>query len=93
MARTQTMVQLSDELLGSLDREAARVGCSRSALIREAVEARLATSRETDAIRTYVEGYQRLPQHESPDLSDGESRRRDVAHRLDAEEEAAGLSW
>jgi Ribbon-helix-helix protein, copG family len=90
MARTQTMVQLSDDLLTSLDREAARIGCSRSALIRQAVEARLAASSEADATRTYVEGYRRSPQHDS---SEDERRRHDVARRLDAEEDEAGLSW
>ena len=33
MARTQTMVQLSDDLLADLDREAARKGVSRSAQV------------------------------------------------------------
>ena len=35
MARTQTMVQLNEDLLDVLDRAAARRGASRSLLIRE----------------------------------------------------------
>ncbi len=38
VARTQTLVQLNDELLGLLDERAARERRSRSALIREALE-------------------------------------------------------
>jgi predicted transcriptional regulator len=38
MGRVQTMVQLTDELVERLDREAARRGVSRSALIRSALE-------------------------------------------------------
>lgn len=37
LARTQTMVQLSDELVAALDDEAERRNMSRSALIRQAV--------------------------------------------------------
>src|SRR5690242_3122882 len=42
MARTQTLVQLSDDLLERLDRLRDRAGRSRSELIREAVEQYLA---------------------------------------------------
>jgi predicted transcriptional regulator len=56
------MVQLSEELVSQLDQHAARQGKSRSALIREAIEAYLAadTEREIDAL--IVEGYRRIPQ-------------------------------
>ena len=92
MARTQTMVQLSEDLLSSLDEEAARLGCSRSALIREAIVARLAVLREDEKVRAYVEGYRRHPQSDDF-LGEAARRTAEVARRLDDEEAAAGLSW
>ncbi len=62
MARTQTLVQLSDELLAQLDARAAREGRNRSAIIREALDAYLAADRETEIDRLIVEGYTRQPQ-------------------------------
>jgi len=62
MARTQTMVQLSEDLVRRLDAEAEREGVSRSSLIRQAVEARLASSREEALSRRIVEGYRSSPQ-------------------------------
>lgn len=62
MARTQTLVQLSDELLAQLDARAAREGRSRSDLIREALAAYLAADRQADIDRLIVEGYTRYPQ-------------------------------
>ncbi|MGH9035673.1 MAG: CopG family transcriptional regulator, partial [Acidimicrobiia bacterium] len=55
MARTQTMVQLSDELIGLVDAEAARRGVSRSALIREAIAEHLAASHQVVITRQIVE--------------------------------------
>lgn len=62
MARVQTMVQLSDSLVQQLDAEAAAQGISRSALIREVIEAGLAESRDAALSRRIVEGYTRVPQ-------------------------------
>jgi len=90
MARTQTMVQLSDELVRLLDEEAARRGLSRSALIREAVEAHLASS----VGHAVADGYRRIPpatpdEWGAPgDVADASAR--ELLHRLDAEERAAG---
>ncbi|MGH8909095.1 MAG: ribbon-helix-helix protein, CopG family [Egibacteraceae bacterium] len=54
MARTQTLVQLTDELIELLDARASRQGVSRSQVVREAVEAHL---RRSEAIgRAIVEG-------------------------------------
>jgi metal-responsive CopG/Arc/MetJ family transcriptional regulator len=92
MARTQTMVQLNEELLTSLDAEAARLGCSRSALIRDAIVARLAALRHDTKVKAYVEGYRRHPQSDEF-LLEAERRTTEVARRLDDEEAAAGLSW
>jgi metal-responsive CopG/Arc/MetJ family transcriptional regulator len=61
MARTQTIVQLSDELLAELDTRRAREGRSRSDLIREAIEAYLADDRDAAIDRAIVEGYTRIP--------------------------------
>ena len=61
MARTQTLVQLSDELLRRLDSYRAREGRSRSEVIREAIEHYLATDHETEIDRRLVEAYTRQP--------------------------------
>lgn len=64
MARTQTLVQLSDELLSQLDARVAREGRSRSELIREAVAGYLAADRAADIDRLIVEAYTRRPQED-----------------------------
>lgn len=56
------MVQLNQELLDLLDRRAAHAGVSRSSLIREAIEAFLASDREAAIDRRIVDGYMRMPQ-------------------------------
>lgn len=61
MARTQTLVQLSDELLAELDARVAREGRSRSQLIREAIAGYLTEDPEADIDRRIVEGYTRQP--------------------------------
>ena len=61
MARTQTLVQLSHELLDQLDRHRERDGRSRSAVIREAIERYLARDREAEIDRLIVEGYRQMP--------------------------------
>lgn len=62
MGRTQTLVQLSDELLRRLDERAAREGRSRSALIRDAIEAYLADEARDEISRQIVAGYERIPE-------------------------------
>jgi metal-responsive CopG/Arc/MetJ family transcriptional regulator len=62
VARTQTLVQLSDELLAQLDARAAREGRNRSDLIREALAGYLASDREAEIDRLIVESYTREPQ-------------------------------
>jgi metal-responsive CopG/Arc/MetJ family transcriptional regulator len=64
MARTQTLVQLSDELLAQLDERVAREGRSRSELIREAVAGYLGGDREADIDRRIVDAYARRPQED-----------------------------
>jgi len=64
IARKQTLVQLSDELIEQLDNEASRRGISRSALIREAVTQQMRAANEEELVRQYVEGYRRFPQTE-----------------------------
>jgi metal-responsive CopG/Arc/MetJ family transcriptional regulator len=92
MARTQTMVQLSEQLIEQLDAEASARGCSRSALIREAVEAHLRSSTEEQKLHDYVKGYRLQPQTESEGLPD-DIAHREMAKALDREEEDAGFSW
>lgn len=61
MTRTQTLVQLSEELLRRLDERAAREGRSRSALIREAIQAYLYDEENARIDREIREGYERIP--------------------------------
>jgi metal-responsive CopG/Arc/MetJ family transcriptional regulator len=61
MARTQTLVQLTADLLRRLDERAAREGRSRSALIRDAIEAYLHDEERERITREIVEGYERMP--------------------------------
>jgi metal-responsive CopG/Arc/MetJ family transcriptional regulator len=62
MARTQTIVQLSEELLMRLDERAAREGRSRSALIRDAIGQYLYDEEQAQIGREIREGYERIPQ-------------------------------
>lgn len=97
MARTQTMVQLTSNLVERLDGEAARRGVSRSALIREAIERLLDNESQQAAVGRYVAGYRAIPQGMADtwgDLGrDADTAGRMVAARLDAEEARAGLAW
>ncbi|MCA1689987.1 MAG: ribbon-helix-helix protein, CopG family [Actinobacteria bacterium] len=61
MGRTQTLVQLSDELLGQLDARVAREGRSRSELIRDALAGYLASDIEAEIDRCIVAAYTRQP--------------------------------
>jgi metal-responsive CopG/Arc/MetJ family transcriptional regulator len=61
MTRTQTLVQLTDKLLRRLDERAAREGRSRSALIRDAIEAYLYDEDKARIDREIIEGYERIP--------------------------------
>lgn len=64
VTRTQTLVQLNEELLRRLDERAAREGRSRSALIREAIEAYLKDEENARIDREIKEGYERIPETE-----------------------------
>ena len=61
MARTQTLVQLTDELLARLDSYREREGRSRSDVVREAIERYLAADREAEVDRLIVDAYTRQP--------------------------------
>lgn len=61
MARTQTLVQLSDELLDRLDSYRAREGRSRSEVVRAAIERYLESDREAEIDRLIVDAYTRQP--------------------------------
>ena len=62
MARKQTLVQLTEDLLAALDQQAVATGRSRSDLIREAIERYLADVAADQIDRRIVEGYRRTPQ-------------------------------
>ena len=61
MARTQTLIQLTDDLLEELDAYRVREGRSRSEVVREAIEQYLAGDREAEIDRLLVEAYTRRP--------------------------------
>jgi metal-responsive CopG/Arc/MetJ family transcriptional regulator len=61
MPRKQTLVQLTQDLLRRLDERAAREGRSRSALIRDAIEAYLYDEERDRISREIIEGYERIP--------------------------------
>jgi len=91
------MVQLTDDLVVALDRHAARFGKSRSAVIREALEDFLASTREAEIAAQLVAGYSQVPQGAGDEWGNlteqGRQATERTLRRLDAEEDAAGLSW
>ena len=97
MARAQTLVQLTDELVAALDAHADAAGRSRSALIREAIEDWLAVRGEQAAVDRWLEGYERMPVGEPDEWgdlgTDADRHGHELAQRLDAEDEASGSSW
>ncbi len=95
MARTQTIVQLTDEMIAQLDLEASRRHLSRSALIREAITTLFAQSKEQSIGDQIVEGYQRTPPGTPDEWGDldaqVEQSSLELLQRLDLEERNAGL--
>lgn len=89
IARKQTLVQLSDELIELLDGVAARRGISRSALIREAIESHLHDEREAEIDRQIVAAYKRMPQTEE-ELEWADITTEDAMRRLEEEERRYG---
>lgn len=77
MGRTQTLVQLTDELVAALDQHAAATGRSRSELIREAIAHYLREELDAEIARRYKEGYERIPQEPDPWIE--ELARRSIA--------------
>ena len=94
MVRTQTMVQLSEDLVATLDEVAGRRGLSRSALIREILAEKLADDDEARIGRLIAEGYRRVPPGQPDDwgLLEEQSEQLSTAAkaRLDDDERAAG---
>lgn len=74
MARQQTLVQLTDELVALLDERAAKDGTSRSELIRQAIERFLYDERNAAIDAAIVEGYTRIPDEVDP-WADAAARR------------------
>ncbi|MGI8729342.1 MAG: ribbon-helix-helix domain-containing protein [Solirubrobacteraceae bacterium] len=67
MARTQTLVQLTDDLVETLDRRAAVLNVSRSALIRDLLTEALGSQRSDELSRRMIEGYRDMPQDTGED--------------------------
>jgi hypothetical protein len=88
------MVQLTDELVALLDREAERRGMSRSALIRAALEEFLHHDYEAVISRQIIDGYTRIPPAVPDEWGDLEALTDqasvDLLQRLDAEERRQG---
>jgi len=88
------MVQLSDELIETLDRAAARRGASRSALIRQLLWKGLRGDRDALIGERIAAGYRRVPQGEPDDWGDvaasADAAAEEALRRLDAEEERRG---
>ena len=88
------MVQLTDELVALLDREAARRGMSRSALIRAALEEFLGRDHEAAINRQIVDGYTRIPPAVPDEWGDPaaltDQASVDLLQRLGAEERRQG---
>jgi metal-responsive CopG/Arc/MetJ family transcriptional regulator len=61
VSRTQTLVQLNEDLLARLDERAAREGRSRSALIRDALATYLYDDIAGQTDQAIVAGYTRVP--------------------------------
>ena len=97
MSRVQTLVQLNVELIADLDAAAELTGVSRSALIREAIEAHLADRRESTISAAIAAGYKRIPQGATEEWGDIQRQTREdtrrTLERLEAEEAAAGVTW
>lgn len=98
MTRTQTMVQLSDELVETLDEVASRRGVSRSRLIRELLAESLRHDRDALVGERIAAGYRRVPQDDPDDWGDvaagSDASTEEVLRRLDAEERVRGQgSW
>ena len=66
MARAQTLVQLTDDLIARLDGVAASLRRSRSDLIREAIERYLADDPSAAIDASIRDGYTRIPPTEDP---------------------------
>jgi metal-responsive CopG/Arc/MetJ family transcriptional regulator len=62
MARKEVLVQLDDELVRQLDLLAAKVGTSRSELLRRGALAIIEAAELADADRQLVDAYRRQPQ-------------------------------
>lgn len=88
------MVQLSDELIESLDRVASRRRLSRSALIRELVSDALQQETAAAIGEQIAAGYRRVPQAEPDEWGDmtvtADVATHELLVRLDAEERQAG---
>lgn len=61
MVRIQTLVQLDERLVALLDERAGMRGTSRSALVRQAIEAYLAGDAQGAIDAAILDGYERIP--------------------------------
>jgi predicted transcriptional regulator len=94
MVRTQTLVQLTDDLVALLDEEAAERGVSRSALIREVLTGHVEERRQASVSDAIVDGYRRIPPSTPDAWGDAEQltdqATADLLQRLEAEDDRDG---
>ena len=76
MPRKQVLVQLTEELIERLDELGRRLGRSRSAIVRDAVERYVVKESEAEKDRRLIEGYTKYPPDGEFDASAGENLRR-----------------
>jgi hypothetical protein len=91
VARRQTLVQLTDDLVIVLDAIAAKQGTTRSALIRSVLEGFVKDEDEAEKDRRMIEGYTKYPPGTEDDPPDWGSL--DAWAEHDAREAVAEEAW
>jgi hypothetical protein len=86
VARRQTLVQLTDDLVILLDAIAAKQGTTRSALIRSVLEGFVKDEDEAEKDRRLIEGYTKFP-------PGGVDEYGDIDAWMDAALEEAAKDW
>ena len=86
MARRQTLVQLTDDMVEILDALALKKGTTRSGLIRSVLEEYLKDEDEAEKDRRLIEGYTKFPPGGDDGWGDLDALAEDAARRLVAEE-------
>jgi metal-responsive CopG/Arc/MetJ family transcriptional regulator len=84
MKKTVIQVPMPGDLLAEVDAAAEQRGESRAAFIREACAEYIASSREAELVRRYVEGYAKFPEGPEEEAL-AEMNEKELAERLAAD--------